>query len=474
MAVDDPRNAPAADKRKADKVTPGGEGNSVVAVNQRKRFYFLAGGSIIALIGLSLYMNRPDPTPEIGPGGARVRMTDAVARNPGDSEAFKGLNTEVQGLQRSFEEFRKQNQSTNETLARVEQLLKGEENADEQLYADVESLARQVADLRRQLANQPDPSTLPRTASSGVGQVGAAGGAQPGSPTSVGVGGLPRRGGASPQAPGLAAGAYPPAPVQPPARRTQQVIVLKSDAGEAAVEEFDKDVNGNLTEAEEPEVFRTEDYVPPNAYAPAKVYVGVDAATGQQAQADPQAAAFIITGKARHVVIDGEIQETDLEGCIVNGAARGDLSTERVFIKLQKMTCPLSDGRVSVQQVEGHVTQLGKAGVRGVIVSRVGDRVNKAAIASALSGLGNALGGAARPGVGIGGGGSVIQEVPNTEELAIATGGAAVSGAADQLASYYIDQAKAIQPVVSMPTGVDVELVFISGFKARPTEEDEG
>ena len=466
MAAKDPRQSKlSASAKKAEKQIKGGDANAKVHAKQSRIFLIGGVGGIGALVLLSLYMNKPDPTADIGPGGARVRMSDAVARNPGDGEAFRGLNTEVQGLQRAFGSMQESDRQQTELLEEITNRLSGEANSDKQLYTDVELLARQVTQLQKQLTNQPAPLVTRRSASPGVGQVGADGGAIPGSPTSVGLNGPPRRGADGQIIPGTFG---PPGLPPAPKRRSQTVIVLQSDAGEAVVEAFDQDVNGALTEAQEPDVFATDNYVPPNAYAPAKVYVGVDAATGKQAQSDPQAAAFIITGEASHVVVDGEIQTTDLEGCIVNGAARGDLSTERVFIKLQKMTCPLPDGRVAVQQVQGHVTQLGKAGVRGTIISRVGDRVNKAALASALGGLGNALGGASRPGVGISGGGGIIQEVPNTEELALATVGGAVSGAADSLAEYYIEQARAIQPVVAMPTGVDVELVFISGFKARP------
>jgi len=446
---------------KADKtIQPGGAGNNRIAGRQSKTMVFTIIGVVILLGGLSIYLNRPKGEVEAVQGGASERLTDSTARTPGDAETFRKVQDQIEGLQLTIAEERKLRKESDAKLSEVLEIVRGENEAEQSRDSEFELLQQEVSTLRRELKEQESRPPSLRDATPLGGSLGRD---QGGSLSAVPLG--PNGFG------GQRSGAAIDPSLDTRSRRSQQVIVLKSAAGTQAVEEFDKDVNGDLSKATEPSVFDTEDYVPPNAYAPAKVYVGVDAATGNAAQSDPQAAAFIITGPARHVVVDGEIQETDLTGCIVNGAARGDLSTERVFIKLQKMTCPLADGRVSVQEVEGHVTQLGKAGVRGTIVSRVGDQLNKAAIAGGLSGLGQALGGAGRGGVGVGSGGGIIQEIPNAEELAIAAGGQAVSGAADTLANYYVEQAKAIQPVVAMPTGVDVELVFISGFKARPTED---
>ena len=72
------------------------------------------------------------------------------------------------------------------------------------------------------------------------------------------------------------------------------------------------------------------DYLPPNSYAPAKVIVGVDASAGVASQTDPLPVVLRITGPARSVMQNGKVLTTRLQGCIVNGAARGDLSSEKV------------------------------------------------------------------------------------------------------------------------------------------------
>ena len=77
------------------------------------------------------------------------------------------------------------------------------------------------------------------------------------------------------------------------------------------------------------------DYLPANSYATATVIVGVDAKAGVQSQSDPLPVLLRLTGPARSVAENGKLLTTKLQGCLVNGAAVGDLSSEKVYIKLQ-------------------------------------------------------------------------------------------------------------------------------------------
>ena len=97
------------------------------------------------------------------------------------------------------------------------------------------------------------------------------------------------------------------------------------------------------------------DYLPPNSYAPARVIVGVDASTGVASQTDPLPVVLRITGPARSVVSGKRLLTTDLTGCLVNGAARGDLSAEKVYVKLARMTCAQPGGRYAVSEVKGFI-----------------------------------------------------------------------------------------------------------------------
>lgn len=220
------------------------------------------------------------------------------------------------------------------------------------------------------------------------------------------------------------------------------------------------------------QVYDSARFVPPNAYARARVLVGVDAATGVTSSSDPKPVLFRLVGPAQHVGIDGRFQRTDLTGCLVNGAAFGELSSEKVYIRLQRITCPDGNGRFSVATVEGYASHLGKAGVRGNVISREGGLTGRAAIAGTLQGLGTSLQrytDSMTRSIGVGEGGLLSQPQLDARDVAAGAAGAGVSEAASTLADYYVKRAEQYQPVIEMPTGIEVELVFLSGFERAPS-----
>lgn len=221
------------------------------------------------------------------------------------------------------------------------------------------------------------------------------------------------------------------------------------------------------------QTFPTGSYVPPNAYVRARVLVGVDAAAAVNVSSDPKPVLFRLLGPAVGVGMSGQFQTTDLTGCTVNGAAYGELSSEKVYIKLQRISCPAGEGRFSVATVEGYVSHAGKAGVRGRVISREGDLTNRAMVAGALQGLGEVFSGATAQGanaLSVTGEGLFGSPKLTNEEIAKGAVAGGVSGAASMLADYYIKRAEQYQPVIEMPTGVDVELVFLSGFQIKGAE----
>ncbi|HYG27857.1 MAG TPA: TrbI/VirB10 family protein [Caulobacteraceae bacterium] len=216
------------------------------------------------------------------------------------------------------------------------------------------------------------------------------------------------------------------------------------------------------------QTFETASYVPPNAYVKGRVLVGVDAAAAVNVSSDPKPVLFRLLGPAVGVGTAGRFQSTDLTGCTVNGAAFGELSSEKVYIKLQRISCPAGREKFSVATVEGYVAHAGKAGVRGRVISREGDLTNRAMVAGALQGLGEVFSGATANGANalqMTGDGLFGSPKLTNEEIAKGAVGGGVSGAASMLADYYIKRAEQYQPVIEMPTGIDVELVFLSGFE---------
>lgn len=205
-------------------------------------------------------------------------------------------------------------------------------------------------------------------------------------------------------------------------------------------------------------------YLPPNSIAQAKVIVGVDASAGVQSQTDPLPVVLRITGPARSVYRDGKLLTTRIQGCLVNGAARGDLSSEKVYVKLQRMTCPQANGRYAVSDVKGFISFAGKTGIRGRVVSREGGLVGQAFLAGVAGGFGRGF--SANTDAILNGTNVVVngkRQQLGVGDLAQGGLGSGVAQSADMVSKYLIERAEQYQPVIEMATGINVEIVFLEG-----------
>ena len=209
-------------------------------------------------------------------------------------------------------------------------------------------------------------------------------------------------------------------------------------------------------------------WLPAGAYAEAVVLAGVDASVGVSSQGDPRPVLLRLTGKARSAAEDGEALEADVAGCTLTGAAYGDLSSEKIYVRLQTMTCAGPDPETVIEtKVTGFVAGGGKAGVRGPVVSREGALVEKAFLAGLVSGAGETAA-------------NLLQTPTGTEGAANAAGlrdlgraglGAGAASAGRRVADYLIRRAEQYQPVIQLQTGTRVTVVFIEGARIDGREE---
>ena len=210
-------------------------------------------------------------------------------------------------------------------------------------------------------------------------------------------------------------------------------------------------------------------YLPPNSIAAARAIVGVDAVAGVKSQTDPLPVVLRITGPARSVYADGKLLRTNIQGCLVNGAAIGELSSEKVYVKLQRMTCPQPGGRYAVSEVKGFISFGGKTGVRGRVVSREGSLATQAFLAGMIGGFGRGF--SANSNSLLAGSTSVSvngsRQKLSPGEIVEGGLGEGVAKSGDMVSNYLIERAEQYQPVIEMPTGIDVEIVFLDGVFIR-------
>ncbi|MEM7687591.1 MAG: TrbI/VirB10 family protein [Pseudomonadota bacterium] len=252
------------------------------------------------------------------------------------------------------------------------------------------------------------------------------------------------------QPPGVAGPVAAPPPV-----RTKTIQLASFDRAEGTAARIDPKA-GATSFTDSP------NYLPPNSIAKATVVVGVDATTNTRSQSDPLPVLLRITGPARSVYEDGRLLATRVQGCMVNGAAYGDLSSEKVYVKLQRMTCPQPGGRFAVSEVKGFIAFGGKVGVRGRVVSREGGLVSQAFLAGLVGSAGTALSQGFNQPIITG-----QRENPDLGEVGLRALGGGAQQAGTTVSDYLIERAEQYQPVIEMPTGAEVEVVFLDGTFVR-------
>jgi conjugal transfer pilus assembly protein TraB len=128
------------------------------------------------------------------------------------------------------------------------------------------------------------------------------------------------------------------------------------------------------------------------------------------------------------------------------------------------MTCPDNNGGVIETDVEGYAADGsdGKSGIAGKMVSREGDLIAKSFFASFISGFGQSFSQKFTPPL-TASNGLTTQGVLSGGDIAKSGLGKGVAGGTDRLSNYLIDRAEQYQPIISIASGKEVELVFISG-----------
>ena len=233
-------------------------------------------------------------------------------------------------------------------------------------------------------------------------------------------------------------------------------------------------------------------WLPAGSHAEAVVLAGVDASAGVSSQGDPRPVLLRLTGPAWTAAPssgDGRgpgggrgpgrtALSADIDGCTVTGAAHGDLSSEKVYVRLRTLTCTgTRPGTVIETDVAGFVAGSGKTGVRGPVVSREGALVQKAFLAGLVSGVGQGISQAFQPQAVAAGGAAAVANT-GLGDIGRAGLGSGAATAGQKVADYMIRRAEQYQPVIQLRAGTRVTVVFLEGARLdgappKPTAEKE-
>ena len=210
--------------------------------------------------------------------------------------------------------------------------------------------------------------------------------------------------------------------------------------------------------------FDVNEYLPAGSIATAKLLSSVDAAVGVTSQSEPRPVLLRITSFAYSSSHKEDLNlknKTDVRGCTLTGEASGDLSSERGYIKLIKMTCSSDDEKITEADVYGYVSSYGKAGIRGRVIEKEGDLVLKSFMSGILANLGKAVEQRYQPSTSISGAVASVQR--SSSDIAKSGVGSGFGSSLDRLSDYYIKKMEQIEPVISIGQGLEVEVIFYKG-----------
>lgn len=206
-------------------------------------------------------------------------------------------------------------------------------------------------------------------------------------------------------------------------------------------------------------------YIPSGSYASAIVLLGADADASVNGVHKQQAMTFKLTSSV-HLPNN---RRTNIKGCFLTGNAYGDISSERAYATIQKISCALPGKPVIDKKVDGWVAFKGKGGIKGKVSMRDGKVLTWAGLSGALSGFAS-VAQASQAVQSISPLGAT-QTIPSNRMLR-AGGYAGASNAMDRLSNYYIKRADQYHPIVSIGSANEVEVVFKSGFYLYGDEDE--
>ncbi len=208
-------------------------------------------------------------------------------------------------------------------------------------------------------------------------------------------------------------------------------------------------------------------YIPAGSFAKAVLLSGIDVSAGVSSQSNPKPVVLRLIDK-------GSLPNRavgNMKECRVVAAAYGDLSSERAYMRLEKLSCIEKDGHVIETDVDGYISgEDGKNGLRGNVVMRDGEVLKRGFVGGLFSGLGKATAQTFQT--------TSVSPLGVTSSVtgAYTFAKAAADGVGDAfelMAKYNIQRAEQYQPVIQISAGRMVEVVFHSGSKFREKKKRE-
>lgn len=332
----------------------------------------------------------------------------------------------------------------------------------------IEALNKEIAAIKQNMVNSPQSSggAMQGTAGAGINEVPMpppAAVIQPGGNLRplqpMGSAALPPPPPPPPGRPGQFAqpGMDPNPPMQPVVKRAFTLEVSDSTVAAPAAPQAQPQAAGMSSAPSKEEKTSAENYLPAGTFMRVVLLAGLDAPTGGQAQNNPHPILMRVLDPAQ---LPNRYM-ADMKDCVVTANGYGDISSERAYIRTDRLSCIDQKGGAVDVSLKGYVAgEDGKAGMRGRLVSKQGQALANAFLAGIGSGIGQAFKESSST-VSTSPLGSTSTVTDGKElQAGLASG---VGSAMSQLSKYYIKLAEQVFPVIEVDGGRVVDVVLTRG-----------
>jgi conjugal transfer pilus assembly protein TraB len=194
------------------------------------------------------------------------------------------------------------------------------------------------------------------------------------------------------------------------------------------------------------------DTIPAGSFGQAVLLSGLDAPTGGLAERNPHPVLL-------ELIDNGNLPNRykhRVKQCRVVGSGTGNISDERAYIRLERLTCILKNGDIISEVATGTITgEDGKNGLRGNLVTKQGQLIANAFWAGSLSSIGTAIAQSYTT-VATTATGTVSTLDPDKLLESGVAGG--VGTTMDKIADWYFKRAEETYPIIEISAGRIVNL----------------
>ena len=199
------------------------------------------------------------------------------------------------------------------------------------------------------------------------------------------------------------------------------------------------------------DLLKANDYVPSGTFVSAIILGGADSDASVNGQSKNNGVMLF------KLISDGQLPNSahaNLKGCFVTGSSYGDISSERAFVILDRLSCAPKGKPIIDKAVTGWAFFGGKVGIKGKPLMRDNKVMQWAGVSGAMSGIASVAGSLQNTNGAAG----------NAATLA-ASGG--ITKASEVLSNYYVKRAEQYHPVIQVGAGSIVTIVFKDGFELK-------